>query len=507
MADKSINLEEALKEAINRLEHMKTVENKKSLEVKKAKESNKTLFLGKDNTTHVVFAESPPARGGIYEKVTLKRFNEMPQFKSVMFTNSIVTTEADLKQVQEISKEIIKTSPEIVGYSMLLSELLEMTLNTSKRIRLADVGEEVGFSSFAAGKIMKGEALLYSGKLVLLNGDPSSVKISPYIFRLANKQGVAQFAIVASEYRNFAGWIAHSPSVPYLEKNIDNFRGKIAAANFVSSWVWVKDLEILLPIYVATRDIESNEILGVDYNTETYWFSRGILPRLMDNYGLLIPIEDVIYKNTFKFTIYHPDFKFELSNTLSWNKMREEPEVSLEKHNYHFYYVESMKVIFVLDKKGFLELQQQKGLPEVRVEAQGYLTLNIMLKVADKSASILGKTFRQYLNKKNPFKIDLTNEKFALIFNCSLPQKVYQEGCENLKTNDIIKKFKAFKFRVKNKCSFLCGSQDVYSFSITLADCYDLAKKWNLMGNNSEAKIAAENKTSSSVAAKLKKNV
>lgn len=417
-----------------------------------------------------------------------KGHGKAPENESVCVTNSIVTSKTDLKALQEICRSLVKEKPSLKDYSMSMAEITKGSIDTSQKICLANVGEEVGMSAFAQATIHEGEIILYAGKAIpIQNGDMRKVTKTPYLFSFRDQKGVNRFIVDAEQFRNLAGWIGHLPSRSYVNKNISaESSQKIETANFEQIWVWVTDYDILLPVYIAIREIEPKEFLGVDYNTDLYWTVRNVFPRYMEKFGKLIPKEEVRY-NRFTVNFSHPDLDLTFSKTMTLQEVEKDFPLQREPANrFKFMYEDSQKIMLILEQPAFELLNQKKGLPNVNIEAQGYLTIPMIQQVARLSAEVLGQVFKAHLHPIHPFLIDMKNDNYTVIYNCKLPHKVFNAARDNLRARHLAQHFKCLLFKEKGVCSFLCGDRNSYTFTINIIECYELAKKYRQYRGQSE---------------------
>ncbi len=77
---------------------------------------------------------------------------------------------------------------------------------------------------------------------------------------------------------------------------------KVAVQNFDPVLFWVEDLELILPVLVANRDIEIGERLGFDYG-EFFWLGRWKFPHLFNRKDNAIIPRDLYNSKQFFFKI------------------------------------------------------------------------------------------------------------------------------------------------------------------------------------------------------------
>jgi hypothetical protein len=160
------------------------------------------------------------------------------------------------------------------------------------------VMEKAGLGVRARGRISKDERIAWYSGLV----EPFMRQGTEYSFGFATEpSGEKILNIEAKEFRNIGGFFQHFPSdISNLEFAQHINRDDVATANLRVEHLWYNGFPIV--VFTALRDIEIDEVLGWDYELET-WVSQNMVPNYYFKTGKLISDDDYIVT---RFAVFIP---------------------------------------------------------------------------------------------------------------------------------------------------------------------------------------------------------
>jgi len=326
--------------------------------------------------------------------------------------NYYVKRKEDLKTIQEGSLPLyqnkhfalmVQFAQHAKGYregpEMMDSDQVRLmhdkTMDCIQLVQLANPLNVCGFSKKA---IKKGSILIYGGlcsfkhetvndyvMAMLPNGTPGQYDMAP---------GTNHYSVYSDEYRDFSGWLAHLPEERDVNENMqfskDKIKRKLATANFKHKMLFITDLKIVMPVLVATRDIEANEILGFDYSLP-YWLAKKISPVYVDKQGSIIDKSN--YRHT-EFQVLITNVTSGASNTRSFipsSLSIPELEEALKKEDEDLrtiqFYEPPLKTAAILERASLEKALLNREL-FVSIPADGILNKTIVDELCKKLTSI-----------------------------------------------------------------------------------------------------------------------
>ncbi len=268
---------------------------------------------------YIFVTDQAPIKLEAIKPISINEFNLQHNFQ---YVNTLKFADhLDIKNYQEQCQKILQENPSIPQYS--LQELQQQDAQTVQNIVIANMGK-FGVGAFARNTIPKDSILVYWGEI--LNTQPQH---NIYVFDLGYS---LSHSLDAMQFSGLARFLQHAPDPDSIIcKNLEHTQ--IATRNFSTKSVYIKDLNSLIVIFVATRDIHPQEILTINYDWG-YWL-RDVNMQIFSHVG------EPLYKQHYSFNtiiLWLPHYK---KITLT------QPTINYDK-NLVVYHPDNKEIIHIL---------------------------------------------------------------------------------------------------------------------------------------------------------------
>lgn len=389
--------------------------NKDSISKKLLPPSEYIPLLGKiDPPDNVLYSSDIKQQS---ELIELQEFFKKTDKKVKYFAGNYYIKKNELKNFQNFCKQIMtrisldvmttgKSNYSKVHFRMTSAQLKKLASKTSEKIRLVKLEDPVSISGFAKEEIDAGSILIYGGEIHYLsendiNGVESNNKTrsesNHYTLGLGPTWKNGTYFVDSESFRDFSSYLAHLTADTHFDKRYElrdpKLRKLIATENFVIQMCYLEDLQIIVPVLVATRKIKKNEIIGYDYNEESYFDAcMKKEPCLLLSNGELLPKCFYDSRKLF-FSIPMPEGR--LSIKTCWSDVRKQ----LENSTFETFYGKEYVAFFT--KEGVERICNQQGQRFLTMAPDVFLDINIMKKIAEKITEHLDEKFQGYIQHEN----------------------------------------------------------------------------------------------------------
>lgn len=412
----------------------------------------------------LTWADKPPLLGGTIQELDLKTLRDLPTFKNVQYLvkSGLFIKDAHFSTLLKQSQSDLQNG---VGYTSMTRQALEKaSLKTSKKILLADVGEEMGVTAFAKKQIAEGSLLIYGGICGPIQKDRShSIAMKVH----------GDFGVEAVEIRDLAAHFAHLPTESFVKNNLSFLspynQTRIAKANFMAVTIYLTDLRIMATALKATRTIEKDEILGFPYGDNAFPHLKAA-PRYTEISGKLIPQLyefcmvcvfhnelNVTFKTSWK------DLQTRLLKFKSGEEGKKEIIVTCPEAQY----------AMVLGQSALIELMKNMGKAQATVQADFIINRECIKQVAAILSSTLccaQQIYRLEKQGKSGWVMNLSDTEMMKMAALRLMIPFSAERFEHYSE-------KLNKAKMSQYYS-LQDNNDFY-FCFPIATCYAIAKQWS----------------------------
>ncbi len=250
------------------------------------------LLTPQTQITSIPVANKPPLLGGVIHEFSQEEFY---QKFGLFFREGIWLDETFSKEELYKAKQKISSTFPTTHFYRKIPHIID---HPFENVCIAFIDSKVGYGVFATRKIKKGMLVcIYSGEIGSifdknLKGLEHGYVNTQFCFKQTMSRGIASFLQhfpidpKASKSENKKETMQEESEIYFTQFISDEVRQKLATVNLDKEYLIYNGIPLVA--FVANRDIEAGEQLGIKYGLH-YWRAIKIHPEFFEKSGAVIP--------------------------------------------------------------------------------------------------------------------------------------------------------------------------------------------------------------------------